>query len=383
MLVGMGINDDGHRRMLEEAANAAGGAVIVHADEYWNSRASDLVIREADAIVDRVRAVGGVSAAMPRVLVNGLVSTSAGARPILLRAIDPEHERALQDPGEDLVAGTFLTGPEDDPLVLGARLVEELEMELGDRVVLTASDPEGEVTRALFHLSGIFQTGTRELDEALAYTTIPAAREAVAMSGMLTQIGVVAEGGEDAQQLASRIRAALEGEPQALEVLSWQEAVPEMVGYTELDDAFGFIYLAIILLVVLFSIANTFLMAVLERVREFGLLSALGVRDRKVGQLMLAETVLMTVLAMGVGFLLGFGGHLAASHWGISMAAWGLDEMELSGVDFADLVIYSEIRPIKWVIGSIVVALATVGSSLYPAWRAARLAPAEAMRFFE
>jgi ABC-type antimicrobial peptide transport system permease subunit len=86
---------------------------------------------------------------------------------------------------------------------------------------------------------------------------------------------------------------------------------------------------------------------------------------------------------MGVGFLLGFGGHLAASHWGISMAAWGLDEMELSGVDFADLVIYSEIRPIKWVIGSIVVALATVGSSLYPAWRAARLAPAEAMRFFE
>lgn len=383
MLVGMSINDDGHRRMLEEAAQAAGGSVIIHADEYWNSRASDLVIRDADPIVDRVRAVDGVRAVMPRILLNGLVSTSAGARPILVRGVDPDAERALQDPAQDLIAGTFLSGEGDDPLVLGARLVEELELELGDRVVLTASDPEGEVTRALFHLSGIFRTGMRELDEGMAYTSVPAARAAVAMEGMLTQIGVLGDVGADAQQLAAAISAEVGEQSPALEILSWQEAVPEMVGYTELDDAFGFIYVAIILLVVLFSITNTFLMAVLERVREFGLLSALGLRDRRVAQLMLTETVLMTTLAMGVGFLLGMSGHLAASHWGISMAAWGLDEMELSGVDLADLVIYSEIRPIKWVIGSVVVAVATLGSSLYPAWRAARLAPAEAMRFFE
>jgi ABC-type lipoprotein release transport system permease subunit len=383
MLIGMGINDDGHGRMLKEAAEAAGGEVIVHARGYWNSRASDLVIRDADSVVSTVRSVDGVRAVMRRVLLNGLVSSSAAARPIHLRGIDVDDERELADPSDDLVDGTFLTGDETDPLVLGARLVEDLELQLGDRVVLTASDPDGEVTRALFHLSGVFRTGTRELDEGIGYTSIAAAQRAVSMEGMLTQIGVLGAHGSESQSLAQSIAGRLDGEQQSLEALSWQESVPEMVGYVELDSAFGLIYMAIILLVVLFSIANTFLMAVLERVREFGLLSALGLRQQRVAQLLLTETVLMTAVAMGIGFVVGYGGHLAVAHWGIPLSAWGLDEMELSGIDFADLVIYSQITPFKWIIGSIGVALATIASSLYPAWRAGRLAPAEAMRFFE
>jgi ABC-type lipoprotein release transport system permease subunit len=383
MLVGMGINDDGHRRMLEEAARAAGGQVIVHAAEYWNTRASDLVIRDAASVVERVRAVAGVRAVMPRVLLNGLVSTAAGTQPVFLQGVDPRAETALRDPAVDLVAGTFLTGGDRDGMVLGARLVEELELELGGRVVLTASDADGEVTRALFHLSGIIATGTRELDEVLAYTTVAAARGAVAMDGMLTQIGVVGEPDADPIALARAIAAALRAVPQNVEVLPWQEAVPEMVGFTELDDAFGYVYVTVIFLVVLFSIANTFLMAVLERVRELGLLSALGLRGQRLARLLLAETALMTLLAMGLGFAVGFGGHLAADHWGIPLSAWGLEEIEISGVDLADLVLYSEIRPVKWLLGSALVAGATITSALYPAWRATRLAPAEAMRFFE
>ncbi|HUG39582.1 MAG TPA: ABC transporter permease [Longimicrobiales bacterium] len=125
------------------------------------------------------------------------------------------------------------------------------------------------------------------------------------------------------------------------------------------------------------------MMAVMERVRELGLLNALGLRDRRIGRLMLAETVLMTAVAMTVGFLLALGGHLAVSHWGISMASYGLGEIEMSGIDVADMVIYSTIHPTSWIVGSLLVAGATIASALYPAWRATRLAPAEAMRFFE
>jgi ABC-type antimicrobial peptide transport system permease subunit len=156
-----------------------------------------------------------------------------------------------------------------------------------------------------------------------------------------------------------------------------------MVGLVEIDDAFGYIYLIVIYAVVLFSITNTFLMAVMERVREFGLLNALGLRGARVGRLMLNESVLMTLLAMAIGLTLGLAGHLAVAHWGISMASWGFEEVEVAGIDFADMVMYSTITPHKWVIGSILVALATIASAVYPAWRAARLAPAEAMRFYE
>jgi ABC-type lipoprotein release transport system permease subunit len=196
-------------------------------------------------------------------------------------------------------------------------------------------------------------------------------------------VGVLLTDGNGPEPVADRIRVALGARNGDLEVLTWREAVPEMVGFVELDDAFGYIYIVVIFVVVLFAITNTFLMAVMERVREFGLLAALGLRGDRIGGLILRETLLLTALAMGAGFVIGYSCHLAADHWGINLAMWGLDEVEISGVDVADMVIRSTINPAKWFAASVLVALASLGSALYPAWRAMRLAPAEAMRFFE
>ena len=383
MLLGMGINDDGHARMLAEAARAAGGDVLVHGEGYWETRGGDIVVPDGQAVAERLRALPGVEAAIPRVIVTGLMSTSSDNRPVMLQGVRPELEARLTDHADDLVQGTFLQDERPDPLVLGTRLARRLEVDLGDRVVLTATGPDGEVTRALFHLTGLMETGTRQLDEVIGFTTLEAAGRALAMGRAVTQIGLDLADDAAPEAVAAAAREALDSQASGLEVLTWAEAIPEMVGLVELDDAFGRIYMAVIFAVVLFSITNTFLMAVMERVREFGLLNALGLRDRGIGGLMLAETLLMTALAMGAGFVLAYAGHLAVDHWGIAVASYGVEEMEMSGVDMSDLVIYSTIDPIKWLTGSLLVALATIGSALYPAWRASRLAPAEAMRFFE
>jgi ABC-type lipoprotein release transport system permease subunit len=399
-LVGLSIGDDSHDRMLDDAIRAAGGQILVHADGFWATRAGDLVVDDADRVVEALESAESVARTFPRVLVSGLASTSAGSRAVQLQGVVPDREAGWLGVLDDLVAGTFLgvdsTGtpgsPErSDPLVLGALLVERLELELGDRVVVTASDPAGDVTRALFHLTGVVETGTRSADETLAYTTLAAAREALGMEGELTQVGLLLEPGADPNAVAASLRSRLEPGSRAragggteLEVLTWRDAVPEMVGFVELDDAFGYIYMAVIFVVVLFSITNTFLMAVLERVRELGLLNALGLRGTRVGGLLLAETVLLTALAMAAGLAFGVGVHLAVDHWGIDVAAvWGLEDIEISGIDMADMVIRSTITPAKWVAASVLVAVASLLSALYPAWKATRLAPAEAMRFYE
>jgi ABC-type lipoprotein release transport system permease subunit len=385
MLIAFGINDDGHGRMLREAAIAAGGDVLIHGKEYWATRASDIVVRDADAVTATVAGVEGVRVAAPRVILNGLASTSADNRPVLLQGVRPELEAELRDIAEDLTAGTFLTGDERSPLVLGSRVAARLEAELGDRIVLTGTTPDGEVTRALFHLTGILETGMREVDEVAAYTTLEAAQRAFGMAGAVTQIGIVAESGVEAEELAARVRAALTtaGVGGDLEVLSWREAVPEMVALIEIDDALGYIFIGLVYAIVLFSITNTFLMAVKERVRELGLLGALGMSGRRIGRLLLRETVLLTALAMAVGLAIGYTGHRIVASVGIDIASMGVEEMEMSGVDFSKLVMYSTIVPARWIIGSIVIAVATVASAVYPAWRAARLEPAEAMRFYE
>jgi putative ABC transport system permease protein len=378
------MGDDGHQQMLDEAVKGAGGDVLVHADGYWETKASDLVMQRGPEILSAAEAVPGVQAAIPRVIITGLVSSASGSRALLLQGIDPEKELAVQDYSEDMASGVYLDRTDGtDPLVLGALIVEKLELELGDRVVLTASQPDGEVTRALFHLTGVLETGFREVDEMMGLTTLEAAREAISAPGILTQVGVVMDEGLSSDTVAARVRAALQPLGEDLEVLTWQEAVPDMVGFIEVDDAFLYIYLVVIFAIVAFAIANTFLMAVMERVREFGLLNALGLRGGGVARLLLTETLLMTCLAMAIGLVLGLAGHLAASHWGIPVALWGVDDMELSGVDFSNLVMRSEVNPVKWIAASILVALVTVGSALYPAWRASRFEPAEAMRLYE
>jgi len=383
-LFSMGMGDDGHQQMLDQAAEGAGGDVLVHATGYWESRSSDLVILDGPAVTSAVAGAPGVRAAIPRVIINGLVSSASSTRPLFLQGIDPDREKALRDFSEDLEAGVYLDDSErSDPLILGAAIVEKLDLELGDRVVLTASQPDGEVTRALFHLDGIIRTGFKEIDELVGITTLAAAQEAVSAMGMLTQVGIVVEQGFSSDSVASSVRGALGLLGSDLEVLTWQEAVPEMVGFIEIDDAFLYIYLVVIFAIVAFAIANTFLMAVMERVREFGLLNALGLRGGGVARLLLTETLLMTLLAMSIGFLLGFAAHLAANHWGIPVAMWGVEDMELSGVDFSSMVMRSKLNPGKWFAASILVVLVTVGSALYPAWRASRFEPAAAMRFYQ
>lgn len=384
VLAAMGVGDDSHFQMLDAAVEGAGGEVLVHGEGYWESRSGDLLIDDAESARRALAGIAGVEAVIPRVLVSGLLSTAVGNRPVQLVGIEPAAEARLRDVQERIDEGTRLEDADvGSPLLLGGPVAEELEVGPGDRVVVTATGADGELTRALFHVAGIVRSGRAEVDERVAYTTLAAARNALDLGDQLTQIGLLVAPGTDPAAVQSSARSALAAHPDDLEVLTWSEALPEMVGFIEIDDAFLYVYAVVIYLVVILAIANTFLVSVLERVREFGLLTALGLRGRALARLVMAETALLTVLSMGAGLILALLIHAALVRWGISVAAYGIDEMELAGVDLSNMVMRSRIVVAKWVTASVLVAVSTLVSAIYPALRAARLAPAEAMRFYE
>lgn len=385
LLASMGIGDDSHQQMIDAAVEGAGGEVLIHGAGFWDARTVDIAVPGADSVLAVAGAVEGVRAAIPRVLVNGLLSTAAGNQPLQLVGIVPDLEARLKDVSADVTEGDPLeTTVERSPLLIGRPVADELEVGPGDRVVLTASGLDGEITRALFHVAGIIETGRADIDEMIAYTTLEAARHAVGMRDEVTQVGLLLDGGQETDVVKARVEQALGPRGNGLEVLTWQQALPEMVGYVEIDDAFLYIYVVVIYLVVIFAIANTFLVAVMERVRELGLLNALGLRGGRIGRMILGETTFLVLVSMAVGLLLALGIHLALVRWGLPIAAFfGDGDIELSGIDISALVMRSRITTMKWVVGSIIVAVSTIAAAIYPALRAARLAPAEAMRFYE
>ncbi|MCO4763347.1 MAG: ABC transporter permease, partial [Myxococcales bacterium] len=273
-----------------------------------------------------------------------------------------------------------------------AGVMAELAVHIGDRVVLTATRADGEVGRALLLVKGVIKTGSKDLDKVIALTNLKGARHAIGLTGdQVHELGLVADPETASEGIQTGALAALKAwdlgqkapKPPAREVLTWQEAMPEIVGFIEIDDAFNYVYLIVLFVIVAFAIANSFLMVVMERVREFGLLSALGLTGPRIAQLLLLETLVLTLVSLTVGFILGFSGHLAMQHWGINVAEMYGMELGVGDVSLADLILRSELRPHKWLIATAGAGSLVMLSALYPAWRATRMAPAEAMRFYD
>lgn len=381
MLISMGVSADSYARMEEKAREATGGSVLVHGEGWWEGQGSDVVVADPGPVIARAEALPEVEAVMPRVIINGLLSSARGNEAVRLSGVVLEREQALADLREDLVAGEFFSEELDSPVVISEGLAQRLSVAVGDKVVLTASRVDGEVTRALFYVSGLLTSGMAAEADLQAYAPLELAQEAVGMGNALTQVGVLVSAVEAQDEVIAALHE-VEG-AQALEVLSWQQAVPEMSGLLEFDAAVNGIYFVVIFLIVLFAIANTFLMAVMERVREYGLLSALGVGPGQVGRLVIWEAFYLALVGMLAGLVLGLTGHLTIASVGIDMAAMGAGDMEMAGIAMNDLVVRSHLEPGRWLLASAMVLAVVMISAVYPAVRAMRLAPSQAMRFYE
>ncbi len=393
-LVSVGIGDAMYASMHDAAERTAGGAVLVHAEGYWAQQTSDHVMAgDVEGLIATVAGIPGVEAVIPRVILNGLVSSPRGNAGVRITGVDPALQRRLQDMSRHVIEGDFLEPPLDvatpakskkpkKPLVLGKKVVKDLGLALGDRVVVTATDPTGEMVRALFYLTGIIETGSDTMDGVLAFTTLEGAQSAVGMEGELTQLGVLVIDQGTRATVAAGIAAATKAGGYPVEVMTWDQAMPEMVSFTELDYRMNQVFFFVIFLVVCFGIANTFLMAVMERIRELGLLAALGLTPREIAGLVLRETWLLALAGIALGLLVGYLGHAWIAANGIDIAALQGADFEVSGVIMDDMILRSRFNPTKWGVGVGAVLVLVMVSALYPAWRATRVEPATAMRTY-
>jgi ABC-type lipoprotein release transport system permease subunit len=295
--------------------------------------------------------------------------------PVEMVGVDPEQEPRTYRFVQHVQEGRYLKPGEHGTIVIGRAIADRLKVELDDEVLASTVGERGEIESAMFRVAGIVSTGSEDLDATICQVPLGDLERLTTLSGA-GEVTIILKN----WRVTDEARGALAGTmASGDQVLTWGELSPEFKGHLEQDKASSRFVSIVILLIVLLGVASAQLAAVLERRREFAVLSALGMSGSRMVRLVLAEAV-----AIGIaGALVGLGVGLPIV-WQFSRA--GLDFRSYMGGSYTfqgvviEPIIYGDFG--VWIVPYVLtVALgATMVASLYPAWFAARTDPAVALR---
>lgn len=345
------------------------GAGQIHAPGYLDDPTVAHRMAPPDAALAKVLNTSPVTAWSARLRVSAVVQSEYRTLPVTLIATDPARERKLSTIPLMIAAGRYLTGPDDPGIVLGRHLAERLKTEIGRRVILMAQAADGTLAQRSFTVEGLF-AGSQSAEDNFAFTGLNPAQTMLGAGDQITEISFAIA---DQQQLGAAI-AAMKSAAPGLDVRSWRQLSPMAAAMDTMMSGFVYIWLWVMFALMAIGIVNTQLMAVHDRVREFGLLEALGMRPR----LVLMQVAIESALLVGIGVIAG--GIAAALT--IAALSGGIDLGFLArGAEYfgAGHVLYPHLAPREAVgIAALIWALG-VAVSLWPAYRAAKSNPVEAM----
>jgi ABC-type lipoprotein release transport system permease subunit len=359
--------------MIENGISTLTGDIQIHQEGYRN----DPVVENSMANPNEVRAV--LEKTLPpdahwtmRVRVNAIANNARHSGGLVLVGIDPPAEAAVSFIGPQAVTeGQYLTADDEYGIVVGKALVEKFETELGHKLVLMSQDTKGEIASRAFRIVGIFQAEMEGTEKQFAFVTKTVAQKMLGLGEGISEVSVSLSNHHAAADVAKAIASGL---PATYEVHTWRQLLPIVDAMLNIMNGFLWIWYVGVFIAMGFGIVNTTLMAVYERMREFGLLKALGMKPWWIVRDVLTESILLLVLGTVLGNILGF-----LTSWALS---GGIDLSALAaGTEFMGMprVIYPVIAPGDVVMANLVVAVLGLLVSVYPAVRAARFTPVEAL----
>jgi ABC-type lipoprotein release transport system permease subunit len=285
--------------------------------------------------------------------------------------IDPAREARVSVLADSIVSGDYLDG-QHRKLLLGEKLANRLHVEVGDKLVLSVQDVHGEMTGEAFRVGGLFRTASRDLDRGSIFLRIDEGKQLFGLGEAISELVVIADQRRRVDDLKTAIEAKLSGD---FEVRTWEEMQPLLVYFVDLFDQMGWYVYGAVFVAMAFGIANVLLMSVYERIREIGILMAIGMGPRRLVAGIVIESLLLTLLGVVIGLAIG-----ALSVWllrdGIDLSRWA-EGLTAYGVGTK---IVPVIRSKDLIIPTLVAVATAVFASLWPALRAVRIRPADAVR---
>ncbi|NNC98922.1 MAG: ABC transporter permease [Gammaproteobacteria bacterium] len=381
-VLSIGLGDGSHNSLVRNAIKLGEGHLTVQPRGYFEAPANHKFIANGKALVANLEHLEITDSIESRVALQVLASTASNSIGAALEGLNPQHDQRVTMLKPQLLKGEWLKPGDERGIIIGDGMAGKLKARIGSKVVLMAGKQGGDSQAQLGRVRGIFDSHVENLDDYLIladikFTQLFLQGEGAEMNlSPVTRVALFVADPDDLTSLKSRIESEITGD--RLVVLDWQEMMPQLVQFIIVDDAGNYIFLLLILIMVVFGILNTVLMSVLERTREFGLLRALGLSRLQLLMLVFCESVLLSLLAVTIGWLLGGTTHLWFATYGINTESIG-GGASLAG-SFMDPVNFTELSWDRVIQLTVIIFVATLGSGVYPAIKAARVTPVEALR---
>jgi len=311
-------------RLVNSATETMIGDAQIHREGYRETGEPELWMADGDVLVETVRADPRVTAASPRLFAPALAAMGDRASSLTLMGIEPTHERAITSWDEHLVAGDYpSTG---NRVLIGAELADKMELEVDGKLVLTVADLEtGELNSQLVRIAGLLVSENPSLNAYTVITPMPLARKLTGLESGCHEIVMTLDADLEDQAALEAILSTWSAPDR--ELVPWQVPMAALIGMLELQDMFLWITFAVIFLLAALGIANTMSMSILERIRELGVMQAIGTTPRELGRMILMEYIWMGFTGCLAGLALGVGFSLYFQEVGISY-----DNVEMMGM---------------------------------------------------
>lgn len=357
--------------MLTGQVDHGTGHIQIHARDYLRDRDIKKYIPNPEAIIRTIRSIIPGARVLQRVRIRGILASSEGTYPVEVIASPPEDERRHSRLNRYLIRGRWPGEPRE--ILLGQDLARKIRVQPGDRVVLMTADLSGELVSEGFRVAGLFRTPSRDLNRSTAFIRLAAGQKLLNLPGAVHEIVITFPDRRMTETMAERIRQKLSGD---LDIQTWKQLQPAMKYMIETFRETNFVTIFFVYLAAIFGVANVFFMAMYERLREFGILRALGVHPTFPGKLILVEGIFLFTLSALFGNGLYFMFYKIFHQKGIDLSVFS-QALSLMG---SDAIIYPQPAVLDLVI-ILTVLLGCVTLAVYPVHRRLKkMNPAEAMR---
>lgn len=329
-----------------------------------------------DALRNRIDSIPEIKAYSPRIYSEGLISFENNSQGTILFGIDPEKEKDVTGIVSKIKKGNYFTSENEDEIILGNTLIENLKASIGDEIVILTQCYDGSLGNQKFKIIGASRTGSQEMDGMSAYISINAARNLLAMGDKIHAVAINLYDVDQIPAALNELKSRINDED--LDVLDWGDLMPDFKQSIEFDNISGIFFLFILILIVAFGILNTVLMSVTERFNEFGVTLSIGMPQVKLVQLVIIESIFITIVGIIIGNLIGWGINYYIVQNPIQLGS------EYAGLyeEFGFLpLIDSSVEFSIFINTSLSILAIAFAASLYPAYKVYKLEPLKGIRY--